>query len=286
MAFTPRIAREILALMQLDRSSRPLLNGLDSTSETSVTLNLMQMFANATELHEAAFASFQQLIEVRADQLPVGRLRWYGSESLIFQYGDSLQHINGNLTYSVIDASKRIIQLAAADIENGFIVIKVAALDGQGIARPLTAMELTAFTAFWRDYEIAGSAITIVSLPPDLATINYRIGVDATFIDPSTGQLLSDPTQYPVETAIQNYLRTFQSVNFNSLITRIALTDAIQSVPGVRNAIAQDVQIMPANGTAMDVLATENDEYIAAAGYAVVNPADTLRTTLSYYNAN
>jgi hypothetical protein len=63
------------------------------------------------------------------------------------------------------------------------------------------------------------------------------------------------------------------------------LTDAIQSVVGVENAVAESVQMKPDGGVYTEVLDDTNEEYSAQAGYIAVSAdgGETLNDTLTYY---
>lgn len=287
--FTARTLQQIEEAMLADKEGRSALAAINTTSDASAFLNLIRAFATATNLHESAFEGFADEVEARALELQPGIPRWYASESLVFQFGDALELINGNLTYSVIDTEKQIVKLAAADKENGFLVLKIAALNADNTARPLTATELTAFTTYWDQKKFACTPLAFISQSGDIARIQYRVGVDATVIDPDTGQLLTDTSIYPVENAINTFLRTFQSFRFNGVFRVTQLTDVIQAIPGVINPIAQTVSIRPADGSNFtNVISDPNDEYLSRAGYIVhdTTTGQELRNLLTYYNAN
>lgn len=287
--FTARTVSEIEAAMVADKESRSALNGLTSSSDASIWLNIIRTIAATVNLHENAFLGFADEIEIRAAQIPVGTVRWYAYQSLFFQLGDALEVVNGKVAYSVIDEDKQIIKLAAADKENGFLILKAAKLNASGVAIPLSGAELTAFQQYWSEKKFACVPISFISQTPDTARITYRIGVDASVIDPATGESLANPGTYPVEDAINAYLQAYQidTDRFNSLFRIVELTDQIQKVSGVKNPIPEDVQIMPLGGTFTDVLLNNNKEYLARAGYIAhdTTPSFTLRDLLQYYDA-
>lgn len=285
--FEPRTVQEIQEAMLADKATKSALDVITTTSNASVFLNLVNVFAASVNLHENAFLAFANEVETRASQLQVGTPQWYAFESLLFQLGDPLVFQNGFVTYEVIDEEKQIIKLAAADKENGFLVIKVAKLNASGQATPLSAGELTAFQEYWDQKKFACTPIIFISQDGDIARITYRIGVDATVIDPNTGQLLTDTSVRPVEDAINAFLQSFQSERFNSLLRIADLTDAIQAVPGVINPVPVDVQARPINGTFISLNDNPNEEYLARAGFIVHDETTgfTLLDLLTYYIA-
>ena len=234
MAITPRTIDEIEEAMLLEKESRSSLDGLNSTSLVSVWRNLIYSFAVASYLNEISMEEFQNQVEVRALEIPTGTARWYASESLEFQNGDSLEFIDGSVVYSEEDDDKKIVELASADTENGYLVIKVAKYDESGNATPLTDTEMVSFKEYWSQKKFACTPLAFISQESDKAAIEYRIGVDATVINPDGGESLSDPGTYPVQDAINTFLETFQAENFSSVFRIMKLTDAIQSVSRCR----------------------------------------------------
>jgi len=285
MSITPRTIKEIEDAMILDKESRPELNGLNSTSLVSVWRNLIYSFAVSSYLNEISMEEFQKQVEVRALEIPTGTARWYAAESLEYQNGDALEFIDGNVVYAIEDDDKKIIKLASADKENGFLVIKVAKYDVAGNAIPITTTEMVSFKEYWSQKKFACTPLAFVSQESDKAIIDYRIGVNATVINPANGESLLTPGTFPVQDAINTFLETFQAENFSSIFRIMKLTDAIQSVEGVENVVAESVQIKPFDGVYTEVIDQVNEEYSAQAGYITVSTAagETLDDTLTYY---
>ena len=283
MSITIRTIQQIEDAMITDKESRVELDGLTSTSQVAVWRNLIYSFAVASHLNEVSMKEFQDQVEIRSQEIPTGTAKWYASESLNLQIGDSLEFIGGNVVYPIVDADNRIITLASADKENGFLVLKVAKLDAGDNAVPISASEMTAFKEYWSQKKFACTPLAFISQDPDEAKIIYRIGVNATVINPADGSSLSDASVFPIEDAINAFLKTFQSENFSSVFRVMKLTDAIQGVFGVENAVAESVQIKPFDGIFTEVLDQENEEHLTQAGYVVVDAGNPLSGTLIYY---
>lgn len=286
MTFVARTIKEIEDALIADKEARAPLDILTSNSKVSVWRNMY--FSIATGIHtlELAMERFQSDVETRADEITSGTLKWYGFESRVFQFGDALEFIDGNVTYAVIDEDKFIIDLAAADVVSGTILIKVAKLDMNGIAEPLTLAELTAFEDYWEEKRFAGTALTVISVPADEAIVGYRIGVDATVLNPLNGENLLNPLSFPVSDAINAFLQGFQAEGFNSILLLNKLTDAIQAVAGVKNVIPLSVQAKPNGGIYQEIVGTIEERYLARAGYIKVDetPGSTLNDTLQFYD--
>jgi len=284
MTFQARTISEIEEALILEKESRTELDDLTSASKSSVWRNIIYAFSVATHSFELLMERFQSDVELRADEITSGTLKWYAFESKVFQFGDSLEFIDGNVTYSVIDEDKQIIDLAAADVISGTVVIKAAKINTSGVAEPLTAPEITAFEDYWQEKRFAGTALSIISQEGDLAKVSCRIGVNATVLNPTTGESLSDVGVFPVETAINEFLQGFQAENFNSKFLVAKLVDAIQAVGGVENVIPLSIEAKPVLGSYQEIVGTLNEEYTATAGWMVVDPLFPLNTTLTYYD--
>jgi hypothetical protein len=257
------------------------LAGLTSTSSTAVWNLFFFIVAASIAFFESLFDLFKEDIEQRATEIPTGTLQWYAAESLVFQNGDALELIDGVVTYPIIDTDKQIVKLAAASESNGLVTIKAAKLNGT-TAEPLTAGEKTSFEGYWTEKRFAGTALQVISQNPDLLKALYRIKVNPSVIDPATGESIAAPGTYPVEDAINAFLQEFQGENFAGDMQVMKLTDAIQAVSGVRNAVANTIEAKPDGGAFVDVLASDEETYQTTAGYMAVDPAFPLNTTLTY----
>jgi hypothetical protein len=272
------IQNEMIAAKEAESS----LSGLTSTSQTAIWNLIFYICAVSIKFLEDLFDVLEADVEARRLEIPVGVLRWYASESLVYQLGDELIFSNGRLDYAIIDTEKYVVDLAAADIVNGIVVIKAAKLVG-GVAEPLSAGELSGFTQYWIEKRFAGTSISIVSQDPDLLQAYYTITVDSQLIA-LDGSQVGAPTVFPVEDAINEFLQSFQSENFAGVMQVMKLTDAIQAVNGVQNVVATDIQARADGGSFADILAVPSQSYTAVAGYMAIDASFPLSTTLTYTN--
>lgn len=277
-----RTIAEIKAEMVAAKEADSTLSGLTSTSQTAIWNLIFFVTAAAIKFLEDLFDVLQADVEERRLEIPVGVLRWYASESLVYQLGDELVFSNGRLDYEVIDTDKYVVDLAAADVVNGTVIIKAAKLVS-GVAEPLSAQELSGFTEYWVQKRFAGTSISIVSQDPDLILAEYTITVDSQLIA-LDGSEIGNPTNFPVENAINEFLQSFQSDNFAGVMQVMKLTDAIQAVAGVENVVATDIQAREDGGSFADILAIPSQSYTAVAGYMKVDPSFPLSSTLTYNN--
>jgi hypothetical protein len=284
MTFEARTIEEIETAMLADKAARTELNPLNSASKAAIWRNIIYLFSVATHSEELIMERFQSDVEDRAAEIISGTLKWYAFESKVFQFGDSLSFIDGNVTYPVIDTTKYIVDLAAADVISGVVVIKVAKLDSFGVAEPLTAPEKTALEDYWEEKRFAGTALSVISQDGDFTKVSYRVGVDATVLNPANGESLTQTAVFPVEDAIVSFLQGFQAENFNSKFLINKLTDSIQAVTGVLNVIPLSVEAKPSGGAYAEIVGTLNEEYTAVAGWMQIDPAFPLSGTLTYYD--
>lgn len=289
-----RTIAEIQAEMVATKEADSNLDGLTSTSQTAIWNLIFFICAAAIKFIEDLFDVFSEDIEDRKLEIPVGGLKWYASESLLYQFGDELQFlsefvnadgvtvtlIGDTLVYNPVEPDNRVVDLSAADIVNGILIIKVAKVTS-GVAEPLSTAELAGFTQYWLEKRFAGTSISIVSQDPDLLKAEYLITYDPQLLSP-TGESLSTPGTYPVEDAINTFLQSFQSDNFAGSMQVMKLTDAIQTSTGVVNAVASNIEGMPDGGSYTDILAIADQTYSAVAGYMQIDPAFPLNTTLTY----
>jgi len=270
------------------------LSGVTSTSSAAFWNLIFYICAVAIKVIEDLYDVLRSDVEERKLEIPTGVLKWYAAESLNFQYGDQLVFRNTytdengilitlkgkSIVYPVIDLDKRIIELAAADEAGGLITIKVAKITS-GVAEPLSATELSTFEDYWKSKRFAGTPIIFKSDNPDLIKLYYTITYDPELLD-NTGTLISDGATKPVEDAVNNFLQTFQTENFNGTMQVMKLTSAIAAATGVINAVATAVEAKPNGGAYTDILLTTSQSYSSIAGYMKADPSFLLSSTITY----
>lgn len=173
---------------------------------------------------------------------------WYQKMALQFRYGAGLDESyydpDGDFAdtdiypeeYQDDSDYERIVKYAYAEeiAEHTGVTIKIAKeVDGE--LCPLdngdddTDDELSAFEAYMNRIKPAGIPITVVNRQPDNLSLELNIQYDALILN-SNGELLSDTSVKPVETAIRQYLN---SIEFNGRFVPMKLIDAVQIAEGV-----------------------------------------------------
>lgn len=245
-------------------------------SKVSFEAIFFHFLATAISTVEKLFDTHKQWIETRAKELKWGQLPWYGVTAKKFQFGSALEWIDDEYKYVASIPTAQIVKLAAANSNGGHIFLKVANLDGSGNIITLTPTELTSFSAYMAKVKPPGVNLSCVSRTPDLLMIHYRVYIDPLLLA-TNGSLLTDPSVFPVEDAINDYIK---NLDFNGKFSVTQLTDRIQEKGGVNNPVFESVQAKfgTYNYSAF------NDYYTPNAGYLKVDTAHPLSTTITYIN--
>ena len=248
----------------------PSLASLDSTSDVSLFSQIRNMWALLVQLLESSWEKTRAEIEASIAATRVGDLPWYVQQAKAFQFGDSVSIIAGKIAYDVIDSQKQIVvQAAATEDATGRLSIKVAKKGNDGLI-PLIPIELDAFRAYVNKYKYAGTITDIVSIEADEVKLIATIKIDRQVISTS-GALVSDPTKLPVHSAITSYL---EKLPYTSLLSNTALTDALQSIPGVRDfTITSSFSRRPIQGS---VWLPYSREVVSLAGHMRLHPDSIL----------
>lgn len=242
-------------------------------SSVSVENLLLYIVATAIYALEVFFDRFRTDMDGQIAQNIVPTVRWYHTQALAFQMGDSLQYDEGNQKYGypVVNAERQIVRYAAVKDRGGSIRILVAKDDG-GKPAVLSETELAAFTAYMNQVKVAGVILSIGSLEADSIRIRATVQVDPQVIDLS-GERLSDGSR-PVEEAVDAYLR---GIVYGGTFNKTKCVDAIQNVEGVLDVTLEEVEAKAASASGYTKV--ENNNYTAVSGCFV---SDGLNTSLSY----
>jgi hypothetical protein len=262
--------QEQISIINAAIANEPDLAGLSSSQVAEWVAIRNVVAAQHTTLRDY-FTSYKLELEQKASEAIPGTARWYADRAVEFQYGDSLQVVDGKVVYPVIDESARVVKYAAiTEGLSGTVVIKVA--KGNDVLEKLSNDELVAFTAYIRDIKFAGTKTNIISTDADLIRLNATIYYD--------GKRVLSEVKAAVEAAINEHLRT---VFFDGIFNRNILRDAIESVDSVRagGVDITNLQIKPNAGTYVAVPYS----YVPFSGYYNIDPAFPLSTQLTYIPA-
>jgi len=256
-----RSITDIKAAIIAEMATHSEFNGM-STSATAIWGIFAFIIASALWIHETLWDLFRtEITNYIADIIP-GSIPWYHQQCLNFQYGDSLEFIDGKFQYATIDSTMQIIKRCAViEINNG-LSIKLAKLDND-VPIALTAPELAAFNAYINQIKYAGTYCSPISYPADQLTLAITIVYDPLVLL-DDGSLITDPSVKPAEVALREYIA---AIVFGGVFNKTKAVDAMQLAEGVKDVIITSASGHP-YGVNTPTLITQN--YMASAGYMVI----------------
>lgn len=246
-----------------------------SFSAVSFESILFGIMAAAIYTLEAIFDAFRREIDTKITGSVVASIPWYHKICLEYQHGDKLvlNEATSEYGYEIIDDSKRMVKFAACRDRGGGVYILVAKEGEDGYPEALSNDILTAFREYVNKRKPAGIITDVYSYNPDDITLSIRVQYDPILLN-SDGSLISDPSVFPVEDAINDYLA---SILYGGTFNRNKLIDAVQSAEGVQDLILGDVSAKASAAQSYSVV--EGNSYTSVGGsFRSAN----LRNTISY----
>lgn len=259
---------------QID-DAQTLLSDLTSSSKVADWRLWKWVMAAVISSLENLWDIFKAEVDVTVEAARWGTLPWWQAKALDFQYGYSLQFVDRKFQYATLDEAAQIIKRSAAVESNRQVILKVAKEDTNSDPVKLATDELTAFQSFVSKIRPPGTNTLVVSYDPDLLKLSYTVYYDPAILD-SSGQLLSDPSQKPVETAIEDYIK---NIVWNGAFNIQKATDAIQAAIGVVDIVAGNQEIKAAAATSYKGFYRE---VISTAGYMIIDPLYPLPNQINY----
>lgn len=231
--------------------------------------------AAAIYVLETLFDAFKEDVDAKIAEAVVASIPWYHKISLEFQYGDSLvfDEKTQGFVYPVIDESKQIVKFAACRDLGGQVYVLASKDNGSGSPAALSEDELSAFDAYLRQRKPAGVLLQTASFSPDQVRVNVTVQYNPQILLPD-GQLIAEPGVYPVEDAINNYLR---GIVYGGSLNKTKLVDAIQGAAGVVDVVLGEVSVKTASES--DYTPVAGNNYPSVGGSFVSN---NLRSSISY----
>ena len=246
-----------------------------SFSAVSFESILFGIVAAAIYTLEAIFDAFRREIDTKIADSVVASIPWYHKICLEYQHGDNLvlNEATSEYVYELIDDSKKLVKFAACRDRGGGVYILVAKMGADGYPEALSNDVLTAFREYINRRKPAGVITDVYSYNPDDITLSIRVQYNPILLN-SDGSLIADPSVFPVEDAVNNYLA---SILYGGTFNRNKLIDAIQSVEGVQDLILGEVSAKAADAQSYSVV--EGNNYTSIGGsFRSAN----LRNTISY----
>ena len=246
-----------------------------SFSAVSFESILFGIVAAAIYTLEAIFDAFRREIDTKIADSVVASIPWYHKICLEYQHGDNLvlNEATSEYVYELIDDSKKLVKFAACRDRGGGVYILVAKEGADGYPEALSNDVLTAFREYVNRRKPAGVITDVYSYNPDDITLSIRVQYNPILLN-SDGSLITDPSVFPVEDAVNNYLA---SILYGGTFNRNKLIDAVQSVEGVQDLILGEVSAKASGAQSYSVV--EGNNYTSVGGsFRSAN----LRNTISY----
>lgn len=222
-----RTIEDIQAQIDAAANEYPALSELQSNpSPVSVWRAMKAVFAFAAYALEKMLAEFKSEALKNIKERQIGTKLWYLEQLKAFQYGDLLIASSGRLRYARDNADKRIISAAGVKegTQPGSLVVKALKEGG----KVLTADELAAFSLYLNQIKIAGTQVTIQSLPANKIKLSITAELDRQRFD-ANGRLHGQG-QPIIKDTIASFLR---QMPFDGVFYLSRLEDALQAIEGV-----------------------------------------------------
>jgi len=189
---------------------------------------LFFVIAYALHIFERLFGTKKDELTAYVDAMRPHTKEWYIKMMKQYQHGDAFNESLGR--YETFDESKQTVKYCSLSINtSNVIVFKIAAEDNGRPKKIEQAQDISAILSYINRIKDAGVRCQIFSFDPDRFKCRIDIVYDPTLLN-IDGSKVGDSGSFPVIDAVRDY---FQSFPYNSIYSNMALTDAIQKVPGV-----------------------------------------------------
>ena len=268
------------AMLQDIASNAVLAAALTSNSLYAIFRLFTFIIASAIFIHEGFFNQHSQEINAMIYNQKSGRVSWYKTMALNFQYGfdlvqDKDYFNNGNATQEAIEASRIIKYAAVNESDNeSRVIIKIAGETDGSLSHFTDLNQVEAIEAYFKEIKWPGK-ITIINYKADRLYLNIQIKRDALVLN-NQGMSILDGN-YPVVEALKEFMK---ELDFNGELKLSAMVDKMQSIPGVLDATvlsAQSAWIDPLlEGDGYGVPQPINISKVAESGYFEIVTFDTI----------
>lgn len=248
----------------------------DSVFSTVALENILfGIFASAAYVLEVLFDTFRTAVDKKIAAAVPATIPWYHKVCLEYQHGDRLviDEATQQYIYEDIDESKRMVKYAAVRDQGAYVYILVSGEDSDGLPNALSNDIIVAFEQYLAIRKPAGIQLEVKTYNPDDIKISMKIQNDTLILN-TDGSLINDSSRYPVEEAIESYLR---SIEYGGVVNKTRLIDAVQKAEGVKDVVLEEVLVKSFNGEVYQAVTGNNYESVGGAF-----KARDLRNTISY----
>jgi hypothetical protein len=176
--------------------------------------------------------------EVQADlaNQKAHRPAWYADKAKNFQFGsttlipDQDYYDNTGLTDADVEAAKVVKYAAAKEVRKGLRMQAVTIVDGD--LAPLPEDQFAAWSAYMERVKDAGVRLYKESPAADSLKLSLKIYYDALVLD-AAGKRLDGTNDTPVQSAVNSFLKSQETLPFNGLFVPSKLVNELQKIDGV-----------------------------------------------------
>lgn len=265
------IQAEIMAQISADPNLTVLTANVSSVA-------VFRLFSYCIAVAINTFEQLQDIwkaeVQAVADATPTATPLWWQAQLFKFQYDDTVPQVlelNGFVPqYVTVDSTKRIITNASVRQDANTRKVRLKVAKGTlGAREPLATAEQDALKAYVNQIQPAGVVLEVISIPADVCKVVADVYFDAQYIE--------SLVKANVVSAINAYL---QNIDFDSVVLKSKIEDAIQAVDGVK---AVDLQGFFARQSSGAYTTTIPVRYEAVAGYIVADDSagNTLDDTIT-----
>lgn len=224
----------IKAELDATQATKTELTALNSTSRSAIYNLWKYVFAVSTNLLEQLWDIFKVDLENTISKAAVGSNKWLQDRVFKFQYSATVPQVvevgsDFSVNYPTIDETLRIITRASVKTTAVRTVTVKVAKSEPPVA--LSAGELSSLQGYVDDIAFAGVQTIVTSTDADKLYLEGDIYYNGQY-----ASVISDN----VIAAINAYLA---AIPFDGSVSLLALTDAIQSVTGVKDVLLKNVAV-------------------------------------------
>ncbi|MCO5253647.1 MAG: hypothetical protein M9892_04685 [Bacteroidetes bacterium] len=222
---------------------------------------------------DVLFDLFKKELGVMVQNSRYGTLPWWEVTAKAYQHGHNLVWQNNQYEYVTDAPDSRFVNFAKA-VESGRSVILKIAGGSEDSRQPVSGAVESGFMSYVKRVKPPGSHVVVVNAEADRLKLYLKIKYNPLVLS-ANGQLLENPSQKPVETAIATYLL---NLPFNSKLEISKLSYELKQIEGV-----EAVYLIEAEGARhegdFEAFAETYEPY---SGYMVIDDEFPLSDTLTY----
>lgn len=226
-----------------------------NVSAVSVLNLIIYIIAVGHSIMERMFDQFKTDVESRIAAAYPGSVSWLYNRALEYQhYGNNSAesgYFAGHGVYESVDESKRVVRFAAVAEKYNAVTVKVSGANYD----PLTAEQLTGFTAYMNTLKFAGVHLNVSSIESDDLTLSLKVWRNRL--------VMPEEDDAAIGNAVKSYL---DSIKYGGIFNRTKLIDALQDTAGITDAVIEGC-VFKAHDNDQTETVLSGQNYEAVAGH-------------------